>query len=178
MDLNYKLRKNGYLQLQLYFAKAEGRVRKQITRGAFRWFIILSIVSVLAFRGFDNPFSYFFPLAALLSLIFSPSRIKESIFKGYQEGIEVHKNEFDKDVNLKIDDAYISVIYIDKEVKFKIETVETIIETGKFYYIRLLTSSIFIPKDELDDVNQVKQELLILSQKLNVNYKSDLDWKW
>lgn len=178
MDLNYKLKENYYLQLQLYFAKNDGQVRKQIIRSTFVWFIILSVISIFAFRGFDNPFSYFFPLASILSLIFSPSRIKESIFKGYQESIKVYKNEFDKDVNLKIDDDYISVIDIDKEVKFKIETVETIIETGKFYYIKLLTSSIFIPKDELEDVNQIKQELLILSEKLNVKYKSDLDWKW
>ncbi|MFY0483859.1 hypothetical protein ACI6PS_14775 [Flavobacterium sp. PLA-1-15] len=178
MDLNYKLKENYFLQLQLYFAKNDGRVRKQIIRGTFVWFIILAIVSVFAFRGFDNPFSYFFPLAALLSLIFFPSRIKESIFKEYQESIKAYKNEFDKDVNLKIEDAYISVIDIDKEVKFKIETVETIIETGKFFYIKLLTSSIIIPKDDLEDVNQIKQALLILSEKLKVNYKSDLDWKW
>ncbi|MDR6968567.1 hypothetical protein J2X31_002590 [Flavobacterium arsenatis] len=176
--MNYKLKENYYLQLQLYFAKDDGRVRKQIIRGTFVWFIILSVFSIFAFRGFDNPFSYFFPLAALLSLIFSPYRIKESIFKNYQEAVKVYKNEFGKDVNLKIDDVYIYLVDIDKEVKFKIETVETIIETGKFYYIKLQTNSIFIPKDELEDVNQIKEELLILSQKLNVNYKSDLDWKW
>lgn len=178
MDINYKLKENDYLQLNLYLAKEEGHVRKDIIRSTIIWFIILSVISIFAYRGLEDPFSYFFPLATVLSLVFSPSRTKENLFKSYKKSIKVYKNEFDKNVHLKIDDEHIYQTTIDTEVKLKISTIELIIETGSYFYIKSSTRYIIIPKNEVQDVNQVKQNLKALSEKLNITYKTNLDWKW
>lgn len=178
MDLNYKLKENDYLQFHLYFAKEEGKVRKEIIRGFVVWFIILSLISIVAYKGVDNPFSYLFPIGSILSLIFLPHRLKDHLFKSYQKHSKAYKNEFDKNVCLKIDDAHIYQISVDTEGKFKISTIEVVIETGRYFYIKLLTGCIIIPKGEVDNINPIQHELETLSEKLNINYKLDLDWKW
>ena len=178
MDLNYKLKENDYLQMLLYFAKEDGKLKKEIIRSTTIRVGFLLLMSVLAYNGINDPFSYLFPVGIVFCLIFLPNILKNYCFKSYQKHTKAYKAYFDKDMNLKIDTEYIYQIRVDVEIKNRISTIDKVIETGRYFYIVFPIGLAIIPKDELEDVNQIKQELLILSEKLKVNYKSDLDWKW
>lgn len=140
--------------------------------GSFCFFLLLLI------KGVNDPFSYLFPIGSVLCLIFFPRILKNYSFKSYQDHNKAYQAYFNKDNNLKIDIEYIYQIRDDVEIKNKISTINRVIETGGYFYIVFPIGVAIIPKDELEDIDQIKEELLILSKKLNVSYKSDLDWKW
>ena len=179
MDLNYKLKENDYLQLHLYFAKEDGTVRKEVITRFAGLFMILALISLFAYSHVDkNAFNYVISLGSILYLVFVSFRLKDGVFKMYQKHSKAYQNYFNKNLNLKIDNEYIYQIRTDVEVKNRISTIEKIIETGRYFYIKFPIGFIIIPKSEVENISQIQQELKNHADKLNVVYKTDLDWKW
>lgn len=50
MDLNYKLKQNDYLQMLLYFAKEDGKLKKEIAKSTITRVGILLLFSAFAYK--------------------------------------------------------------------------------------------------------------------------------
>lgn len=145
MDLNYKLKQNDYLQMLLYFAKEDGKLKKEIAKSTITRVGILLLFSAFAYKGVNDPFSYLFPIGSVLCLIFFPHILKNYSFKSYQDHNKAYQTYFNKDNNLKIDIEYIYQIRDDVEIKNKISTINRVIETGRYFLYCISNRSSYNP---------------------------------
>lgn len=61
---------------------------------------------------------------------------------------------------------------------FNLSQIDFISETNEYFIIKLKIEAIIIPKKRLENVNILKGDLTKLSEKLNIEFINNLNWKW
>lgn len=61
---------------------------------------------------------------------------------------------------------------------FNLSQIGSISETDEYFIIKLKIEAIIIPKKRLENVNILKGDLTKLSEKLNIEFINNLNWKW
>jgi hypothetical protein len=181
MELKYTLTENDYLQQQLYLASKSKLIKKQRKMAKFLILIILLLICFLFYVNNDLWFAYYFGGLGIVCFFLSPFLLRKSYQKSFAKYVQENfKNRigiistllFKEDVL----EAYSENIG-SSEVKFS--AFENISEIKDYFFIALKTGvSIMIPKSEVIDVEAVRSELKMITEKIGINFISELDWKW
>ncbi len=72
-----------------------------------------------------------------------------------------------------------SIIDITGETKINLSIIEEIIETSKYIYLKIKTGGdLILPKMKVENISKVETNLISLAEKLKINYRKELEWKW
>lgn len=180
MTLTYSLDQNDFLQNQLYIAsssKTLKKKRKSAWLGSTSALFLLSII----FLYFGNTlFFFYFLLVSILALILLPTYQRKKLKKHYSNYItENYQYRIGKIVNIHFTESDIHTQDITGETTIRLSEIENITETTDYFYIRMKTKHVLIiSKLKVYNPYDVKVELQRISQKLNVDFVEDLNWKW
>ncbi len=180
MTLKYSLDENDYLHNQLFISSKTERIKKQRTRS---WIIISLGFFSLAYlfsQTDKDIFAYYFIGIGILSTFLYPLYHKSYYRKHYQKYIaDTLKNRFGETVTVTFTDTNIECVDRTGDSKINLAEIEEIFETGEYFYLKIKSGvSLIIPKLKIETNDNLEIELKALADKLNVNYTSELNWKW
>ncbi|SHG08855.1 YcxB family protein [Flavobacterium johnsoniae] len=181
MELKYTLTENDYLQQQLYLASKSKLIKKQRIKSRLLVLIILLVIGFLFYMAQNIFLTYYFGGSGVICFFLYPIYLKFYYQRHYRKYIkENFKNRigiistllFKEDVL----EAYSENIG-SSEVKFS--AFENISEIKDYFFIALKTGvSIMIPKSEIINIEAVRSELKMITEKIGINFISELNWKW
>ena len=180
MTLTYSLTEDDYLQLQLFIASKSERVKKLRKRRRI-WVTAIFFIAAIAFcNSFDRIFFYYFLVLAIVSAFFHRNYTAYLYKKHYKKYVaDVHKNSFNETINVMFTDEILETADRSGTSKINLPEMEVFSETGSYFYLKLKTGShLIIPKAQLHNNDEIRTLLINLSKKLNINFLSDLNWKW
>ena len=179
MNLKYKLRENDYLQMQLYFFKANNTLRKIVINNLMTWLVIFLVIILILYSNNQKFGALLLSIGAFLSLIIKPFGIKEVYFQRLKkESKKFYESEFNKLISVDFLDDSIYIDRIEKQTTIAIAEIEKVIETKQHYFIKFKIDVLLLPKSEIENQDLVKSELLNLTKKLNIELENQLNWKW
>jgi hypothetical protein len=178
MPLTYSLTEDDYLQSQLFIASKSERVKKQRIRRRIWTTIVLLVLSAVCYD--DDFLFYYFLIIGIISAFFHSYYTAFLFKKHYKKYVgDIHKNSFNETSNITFTDEAIETADRTGTSKINLTEIETISETGSYFYLKLKTGQhLIIPKTQLSNSDEVRTLLTSLSKKLNINFISDLNWKW
>ena len=178
IDIQYTLEENDFLQLNLYFFKTDGKLKRVIYRSFIAYLLIIFILCV--FFIWENeylPAIILIVISGILS-VFHTRRMKNIYLKMFKKNIKNYETRFNKEVQLKVSDTFIEIKSVSGEFNFNLSEIDSISETNEYFIIKLKIEAIIIPKKRLHDLNLLKESLVQLSKKLNIEFITNLNWKW
>jgi len=180
MTLTYKLEQNDYLQNQLYLASKTPRIKRQRTRS---WLIVFGssfLLSFMFYQSGNKALFYYFLILGLLALFFYPFYQRSYYKKHYKRFVaDIYKNRFGRIVKVTFTDNTIEQITDAGETKINLSELESISETGEYFFPKLKSGgALIILKNKEVDVNEFRNELKLLCGKLNIPFIEDLNWTW
>lgn len=180
MEINYTLDEKDYLEHQLYIASKSDRIKKQRQKSLL--IVIFAFLSLsYLFYTTDNKFMmYGFIFISVLSLIFYPIYLKQHYYKHYQKFIvDTYKNRFNEPCKIVLTENSIDCIDISGETKINLTIIEEIVETTKYFYLKIKTGGhLIIPKMKVEDNANVETSLSSLADRLKIKYIKELEWTW
>lgn len=181
MELNYSLTENDYLQQQLYLASKSEYVKKRRKTVKIGILVLLLIIGGTIFLTTkDVTDLYIFGVLILIFGCFSSVYVKWADrvnFKKYVDSTFLKKCGII--INVKFEEDSIIISTFISDVKFNFFGFENISETKDYFFITLKTDeNIMIPKPHIADVESLRNKLKTITENLNINFISELDWKW
>ena len=178
IDIKYILEENDFLQLNLYFFKTEGKLKSIIRKTFIAYLIIIFILcSFLIWKNEYLVATTLLVVAAIIS-IFHSKRMKSIYLKIFTKNIKQYESRFNKEVELQVSDSLLQVKSVAGKFDFNLSQIDFISETNEYFIIKLKIEAIIIPKKRLENVNILKGDLTKLSEKLNIEFINNLNWKW
>lgn len=101
--------------------------------------------------------------------------------KHYQQWIKdtTFKKNFDRPFTIQFNNDFFSQVRGGNETKFDTKEVLEMNEIGSYIFVKFDGGRGFIfPKEKIDNINAVREELKEIAKNLNVPYNIELDWKW
>ena len=179
MVLKYILKENDFLQAQLYdISKNEMSTRNRI-KSSIYYPIIFVIVSLITFITENISLSVFFISLSAILFFVTYMKIKSMYFKDAIKVVKTsYKKRFNKEVVLTIEDE--KIIVEDNRGKSIINIIECkeVIETKKYFYIKMDLAYVILPKDRLENTDMVRKKLEQISATLKVFFINDFNWQW
>lgn len=180
MTLKYSLDEDDFLQHSLFTATKSERIKKKRRKN---WIMVTSAVFCLAliFYFSENMHEvYYWLIFGVITLFFYPSYEKYQYKKHYQKYIaETYKNRFNETSTVIFDEDNIETSDRTGEMKINLSEIEKIIETTKYFYLKMKTGeTLIIPKFKIENLDNLRNILEKLAIKLNINFEDDLNWKW
>jgi len=91
---------------------------------------------------------------------------------------ETYKDNFGKLYTLSFNQDFIGLHNSSAESKIKLSDVDEVVETIKYFFVKLKTSaSIIIPKEELENVDELRTELISVAGKAHAKFIFDSNWR-
>jgi len=177
INLIYTLNENDFLQLNLYFAKKEGRLKRFIWKS---WIIFMAIMTVfIAYLLFREDYYSVISLIILVVIIstFHARQMKNIFLKQHKKGMKYYESRFNREVSLSID-SHLNTTSIAGSNKFNLTEITSIVETQDHFFIKLKIEAIIIPKSKTEDFQSTRNELIKLAEAVRTEFVSDLNWKW
>ena len=175
MKIHYDLGADDYLTYLLYVASQSEPAKKKRIRLKIIFpvlYFFTGIFFLIASKGSDySVFIGFFTLAVLWFVLFPKLEYlyRKRQYKSLAKGYYPHGKK--ESLTLEINDDYIQVKDDTSEGKISTSEIETIDEIQTMLCITLKEDDVFIiPKNELNNPDNVKKRLIELSKHLNVPY--------
>lgn len=181
MIISYQLNANDFLQYQLYTASKSERIKKKRRRNKI--IVPLIYIVFVAFYLYSKDIKgavIFFTLGCLWFFLYSFWERRHYI-KHYEGFIkENYNNRFYKDIIFEFGHDLISSKDISgSEVKIATSEIDEINEISSSIFIKLnIGNSLILPKDKIQNIDDVIPFLRELANSLNVKYNIENDWKW
>nr|WP_294789890.1 YcxB family protein [uncultured Mucilaginibacter sp.] len=180
MTLTYSLTEDDYLQSQLFISSKSERIKKQRNR---RWIWVTAtffIFSAVFYKAFDHFLFYYFFVLGFISAFFHPKYLAYVYKNHYKKYVrDIHRTSFNQTSNITFTDEAIETADRTGTSKINLTEIETISETGSYFYLKLNTGAhLIMPKAQLKNTDDVRSLLTTISKKLGVNFVSELNWKW
>ena len=178
IDIKYILEENDFLQLNLYFFKTQGKLKSIIHKTLIAYLIIILIVcGFLIWKNEYFAATSLFVFAAIIS-IFHSNRMKKMYLKIFKKNIKQYESRFNKEVELQVSDFLLQVKSAAGKFDFNLSQIDSIAETHDYFIIKLKIEALIIPKKRLKNTTILKENLIKLSEKLDIPFINDLNWKW
>lgn len=180
MTLEYTLTEDDYLQHQLYVASRSKKIKRNRIVGRLLLSGILLSISFYFFKK-HNQFAFdYFLVLGILFLVLYPYLQRRHYKRAFRKFINGnYKARFNQPVKAIFSDDEVQITSIASETKYNLQALSQVIETGHHFYVGIKTGGhVIIPKSGINNLEELKNELTGLSQKLIINYTSDLNWKW
>ncbi|MDU1889744.1 MAG: hypothetical protein E6767_03560 [Dysgonomonas sp.] len=178
-EFKYTLTEEDFLYLQLYTASKDENVKKQRKMEKYRlagFSVICGLV--LLFDDFYQYYAYFLLVGSVLLLFVYPFWSAWYYKRMFKKRIhETYKDRFPSESMIGMNDESISITNQGGHYTFIPSDVNSIVETGKYFYLKLNQFICVIPKTKVDE-KIIQDQLMRYHNIYNVTYITDLDWKW
>jgi len=180
MELNYSLTENDYLQQQLYLASKNEffkRERRITNVGLIIWILIIVLFTILLKE------IVFICASSLMLVVYCcissrylrwATRIR---LKKYVDSVYLKKCGIITNIKFEENHILTSTSIIDTKLKFL--GFQSISEIEDYFFITFITDENFIiPKKHVEDVSTLRNLLKEIAEKRNIDFISELNWKW
>lgn len=177
--IKFTLSENDYFQYLLYVTSTDKMTKKYDFNKRIGFFIFYGIILLAFIKKELYDMVILFCFFILTDIVLYPSREKKTKFnylRDVAKNREAHRTNKVFTVILNKDSLEIFDFF--GEEKRNINGIEEIVEIGKYFYILFVNSCLIIPKSEINNIEDLKDKLLLISKENNVGFKSDLNWKW
>ena len=141
--------------------------------------IIYLILGTILLVLEDKLFAIIFYFIGVLWYLLYPIFSKKRYAKHYEKYVDENfKNRYDTLIKFKLSDNYelIETIDFEGESKFKTSEIEKIFEIKRFIYIKMKSGSHFIiPKYKIENIDELRQELIMVSKAKNFEIETDFE---
>jgi len=178
MTLKYKLIEGDFLLLTLYLLKKDETLKKaNIKRTLVQSTIALAIILILYFDH-QLLFAVALLIGLIIGLIIRPLRLKEKYFDSCKKQAKLYASVSNSNNEFNLNEDFVEVKSENVDVKRTLTEIKSIVETQKHFFILCNIGYIIIPKLKIENIGIVRDEFVSLSKKMNIEYISDLIWKW
>ncbi|MBB4800546.1 hypothetical protein HNP37_000585 [Flavobacterium nitrogenifigens] len=181
MELNYSLTENDYLQQQLYLASKSKLIEKQRKISRLLVFVLLLVIGLLFFITKNMFLAYYFGIASIICFLLFPFYLKKYYYKLFKKYVnENFRNRIGivSKIIFKEDTLEAFSEGIGNSV-INFSVFENISEIQEYIFIGLKTNSnLIIPKNGIENVAVLREELKKICNKIKIEFISELDWKW
>jgi hypothetical protein len=180
MKLEFTLTEKDLLNHQLFATSKSKRIMKRRAKGKI--FLLLIYMATGLFIWDRNGVvtgAVFFLVCLPLYFLYASMERKQYVkhIGAYVE--EQFKSRGDRKTTLTFDDQQIEMRDGENESVVPLTELEVIHETGSLYSLSLKNGqAILIPKGNLNTTSDVRSTLFSLSEKLDIPYQEELNWKW
>lgn len=180
MTLRYTLTENDFLQHLLFSASQTDRIKQQRTRTWLIYSAALLLFSLIFYQNGSPVMTYYFLITGIAFFCFFPFYQRRYYKKHYQNYVtDTYKNRFGQPVNINFNETCIETSDFSGESKINLTEIENATETGEYFYLKMRTGGhLIIPKQKIDNIDSVRQELKQLCSKLSVAFLDNLEWRW
>jgi hypothetical protein len=180
MTLNYTLTENDFLQHQLFVASKTGGIKQQRRSTWLIYSAALLLLSLMFYQSGNTLMTYYFLIFGIIFLCFFPFYQKWYYKNHYQKFItDTYKNRFGQTININFSDKCIETTDITGQSQINLGEIENTTETSNYFYLKMKSGGhLVIPKQKLDNVENVRQELKKFCSKLSIDFIDDLNWRW
>lgn len=180
MTLHYTLTEDDYLQHQLFIASKTRRIK---VRRWQSWIIVVVALIVLTifFIGTGNTvMAYSVGVFGIFTVVFYPFYLRDHYRRHYQKFIsDTYKERFGEYSTIYFNEETLDTSDKTGEAKLNYAMFKEIVETKNHIFIRIKTGgSLIIPKSRVDNIEAVIPALKRLTNRLQINYLEELNWKW
>ncbi len=179
MEIEFSLSRADYIDFQLFAATKSEIIKKNKRKVRNRLPIIYLILGTILLILEDKAFSIIFYLIGVLWYLLYPTLTKKRYARHYEKYVDENfKNRFDTLINVKFPDNHelIETVDFEGESKFKTSEIEKIFEISRFIYIKMKSGSHFIiPKYKIENIDKLRQELILISKTKNFEIETDLE---
>ena len=179
-SISFKAHEDDFLQYHLFDAATNGSEQR---RGGISYLWVIITVACLGFLAYQKvnhiPFSNFEFILIALCIFMYPVFKRWSYKNQHRKFIrKTYKNSFGKLYTIHFNNDFIGLQDDSGEAKIKFEEVAEVIETLNYYFLKLKTiHSIIIPKNELEDVDALRKELIEVAGKAHTKFIYDSNWR-
>ena len=177
IEIKYILQESDYLQLHLYFFKSEGQLKRLTRKAWIAFLIITAIICGLLIWKDEFYLAIVIVITACAISIFHKRQMKKVYEKQFKKTIKSYESRFNTEVYLKID-SQLHVKSIAGETNLNFNEVVSISETPNHFFIKLKVQAIIIPKQNMENLEELTRDLKKVAEKCGVEYVTDNDWKW
>jgi hypothetical protein len=180
MTIEYNLTENDVLQHQLYIVSISKRIKKIRKRNWLLLTFCCFLLTLMFYQTKNNVQQYYFLIVGFLCLFFYPIYQRRFYLRHYKKSTqEYYKTQTDNSTTVTFDESQINIVTKTSETRFNLIEIDEIVEILDFFFLRVSVQvSLVIPKNQIKNPDEVKLYLVKLSEKLNINYIQDLNWKW
>ncbi len=180
MKIECFLEEEDFLTYQLFTAAKSERIKKKRRNS---WIITTSLFLSLSLLFYVTSYEFlptYFLVAGMVSLFLYPLYSRWRYKNHYQKFIrENRQGVIGKEVEMEFTPN--AIIEKSELGESKINTSELgeINEISSHYFLKMTTgNSIIINKERLLQAEEIQTYLEGLSEKLDINFNRELDWKW
>ncbi len=180
MRIEYTLEKIDFLKYQLFAASKSERIIKSRKNSRIRLPIVYLILGLLLFAFADLIFALIFIGIGVVWYLLHPYFMKKRYIRHFEKYIdENYQNRFGKTVTIDFDEEHIISSDYLGESKLKIREIAEINEIKDYVFLKFSSGeSLIIPKDRLENVNELNNILTKIVSDLSIKHNIDLDWQW
>jgi hypothetical protein len=180
MTLSYQLEKDDFLQYQLFVVSKNKRIK---TKRLKNWLYLSAsffFLSVMIFLNENNQLGYIVLICAIATCCFYPFYERKQYKKHYEAHIDdYYKSRFGQTSTIEFLEDAIRADGVTGQSSINHAAIESIIETGNYFYLQITSGSHFIiPKSKLGNTSNIKHQLKDLAVTLKIDFIEDLNWKW
>ncbi|MBB6237978.1 hypothetical protein HDC90_002604 [Pedobacter sp. AK013] len=179
MTLKYTLREDDYLNSQLFISSKSKITKKNRKKNYLIVTFSLLIIGFLMLIRENNFFAYYLLFLGILALFLYPKYQAWFYKRHYRNHVKNNmQNWFNESNVIEFNDNFIETSDKTGLVKINITEVDQITEINEYFYIRTKSNQyLIVPKDRVDD-ESTRFFLTTLANKLNIEFVSELNWKW
>lgn len=176
----YTPTQTGFIDLNMLITRETPRIMRQmdiqlyIGRGLF---LLLCFINLVSFVLKDNRMNLIYAICFLIIAILY-SRFNLWVYKkNIQQKYKRIEKQNNIDTKLIIENGESRLSDEKGTYSMKVKDFLKIIEVSKYFFIQLHTEVfLFIPKDQLDDVSEIRTELQNNASEYAIPYITKLDW--
>lgn len=173
------LDKEDFLRFQLYTASKSKRIKNRRLRSWIFTTLFFVLMVLITSENEDSFLYIYFAAAACANFILYPYYTRWRYKMHYKKHIEDHyETKCGVESLFTITSEYILSQDHTGESKIMISEIKEIIEIEKDIFIKIKSGEAFIIPKRIPDIGQLSKELKILCNSKEINWNTELEWKW
>lgn len=180
MIIHYKINNDDVVTSMLYKASQSKRLQKHRNTNHFNVPVLLLVIAGCIFLWGNSLLAACLVIMAILWAVLYPSWEKKRFVSHYKAfSKELNPTSDYKATTMEIIEEFIHAQQNDTESKFQGGAIESISEIESLIIISLKDgNTIPIPKRDITDLENLRTALKDISQKHNLPYHLEYNWKW
>lgn len=142
--------------------------------------MILITIVLLFFTLIDEEYipASVVAVLAILGFVYHPKKMKDTYVVQIKKIAKEYKSHINIKYELLINNTCLNIKTEIREIKLQTLEINQIIETQEYFFLKCKPEIIIIPKIDLHNKDEIRQEFAKLSERLEVEFSSEMDWKW
>lgn len=180
ITIKLKLNKEDHVAYQLFIASQSERLIKKRKQTRFRLPIVYAVLALLMFYNEQVLYGSLILTFAILWYYYYPMFESNKYLKYYSSFVDENfKSKFDIETKLEFTEEEIRTFDDMGSSIIKNEQITEIDETLEYIFITHSSGmGIILPKNKIDNINEVEEWIDQLTIKNQISKNVDLDWAW